>query len=130
MAALSVVSSRTSLASPQFRVVFRLFSNIGPRANQARLNEQGCSNRGLFFFSGRHFSRCSEVRKSEEDKPDTGPVKFTESPAFHLGPQIIRTQKKQPWFQMPIIMVSAASMLIYFCILRCNFFFGLPTPSF
>ena len=67
------------------------------------------------FFSGRQFSKCSEVRKAEVD---TGPVKFTESRAFQLGPQLMQTPKKEPWFQMPVIMISMASMLIYFCVIR------------
>lgn len=119
--ALSLASARTSLACPQFRVVLRQFSNIGALAKPLRFHshEESCS-RGLFFRS-RQFSRCSEVRKAEV-KPDTGPVKFTESRAFQLGPQIMQTQKKEPWFQMPIIMISGISMLIYFCVLRyCHF---------
>ena len=120
--ALSLASSRTSLASHQFRVVLRQFSNIGARAHPLRSNghELSCS-KSLLFFSGRQFSRCSEVRRAEV-KPDTGPVKFTESRAFQLGPQLMQSQKKEPWFQMPAIMISMASMLIYFCILRyCHF---------
>ena len=120
--ALSLASSRTNLAS-QFKAVLRPFSNVGILANPLRCNghKQGCS-RGPLILGSRQFSRCSEVRRAAEAKPDTGPVKFTESRAYQLGPQIMQTQKKEPWFQMPIIMVSMASMLIYFCILRyCSF---------
>ena len=122
--ALSLASSRANLAVVlQFRVVLRQFSNIGIPANPLRCSGQGqgCSKR-LLFFSSRQFSRCSEVRKAEA-KPDTGPVKFTESRAYQLGPQIMQAQKKEPWFQLPIILTSMASMLIYFCVLRyyCSF---------
>ena len=129
--ALSLASSRTSLArAPQFRVILRQFSNIGILANPLRCDGYGQScNRGPFFFSSRQFSRDSEIRRAAEAKPDTGPVKFTESRAYQLGPQIMQPQKKQPWFQMPILMISMASMLIYFCVLRyCSF--QQSTPSF
>ena len=117
MMALSLASSRSGIV-PQFRVVFRQISH-GFRGNHQSPNGQTCGSPMVF---SRQFSRSNQVGRGEA-KPDTGPVKFTESRAYQLGPQVMNTPNKEPWFQLPVIMVSMASTLIYFCVLRyCSYF--------
>ena len=74
--------------------------------------------------------------RAKEEQVDTGPVKFTTSNAYRLGPQTFNhgkkgvsgisslrtisklTQDEAPWFQAPLISLSFVSLLVYFTALR------------
>ena len=51
---------------------------------------------------------------------DDGPIKFTKSGAYNLNPIMANQRRRDetPWFQGPIVMLSTASLLIYFTMLR------------
>merc|ERR1712059_198666 len=58
--------------------------------------------------------------RAKEEVQDTGPVKFTTSPAYRMSGGVVRQQNKDDTFayQPLIVSVSVLSLLIYFCILR------------
>jgi len=51
---------------------------------------------------------------------DDGPVKFTKSGAYNLNPLMANQARRErtPWFQGPLVAISALSCLLYFAVLR------------
>nr|ALS04501.1 isoform A [Acartia pacifica] len=54
--------------------------------------------------------------KLAEDKPDA-PIKFTSSGAY-LQSGKLNQEDDYPWYQYPVITISFAAFMIYFCVLR------------
>lgn len=57
---------------------------------------------------------------TDDDDDDEGPIKFSESKAASMRIDEYRMPQgdTMPWYQPPIISLSLAVFLIYFCILR------------
>ena len=87
-------------------------------------------NRLFFHRMEFKFSKLASpaVRQKSSKSPATRPevdpgrpVKFTASPAFNMGAAYRQTRQDDvPWFQQHIVTISVGSLLIYFCILRCD----------
>jgi len=60
------------------------------------------------------------VRLSQILRADDGPVKFTKSGAYNLNPLMANQARRErtPWFQGPLVALSALSCLLYFAVLR------------
>ena len=71
------------------------------------------------------------VRFSQILRADDGPVKFTKSGAYNLNPLMANQARRErtPWFQGPLVALSALSCLLYFAVLRYLSFFIMNSSS-
>ena len=78
-------------------------------------------SRVLLFCPCRQLTTSNTIRfKLCQVARDDGPVKFTKSGAYNLNPLMANMKKREdtPWFQGPLVALSTACFLIYFCYLR------------